>query len=135
MSRGVRAVVVGVWAALAGCAGAGGGQPAPDQEVALHEVGELVRGTTGPHGKGPAKASDFDKLRTSFPRGYEAVKSGEVVVVWGAGVKGEGDIANGGGEVVAYEKDAPNSGGYVLLTSGEVKKMTASEFNSAPKAK
>ena len=40
-----------------------------------------------------------------------------------------------GGEVLAYENDAPNTGGYVLLTSGEVKKMSASEFKAAPKVK
>ena len=36
--------------------------------------------------------------------------------------------------VVAYEKDAPTNGGYVLLSAGSVKKMTASEFAAAPKA-
>lgn len=40
-----------------------------------------------------------------------------------------------GGDVVAYEKNTPTAGGYVLLTSGEVKKMTTSEFAAAPKAK
>ena len=56
------------------------------------------------------------------------------MVLWGSGVQGEGEAAAGGGEVVAYEKDVPASGGYVLLTSGQVKKMTADEFQAAPKA-
>lgn len=56
-------------------------------------------------------------------------------MVWGAGMKGEGESRKGGGEVIAYEKDEAISGGYALLTSGEINKMTASDFTSAPKAK
>ena len=40
-----------------------------------------------------------------------------------------------GGEVAADEKDTPTSGGYVLLSNGEIKQMTAAEFAAAPKAK
>ena len=36
--------------------------------------------------------------------------------------------------VVAYEKNAPTQGGYVLLSAGTVKKVSAAEFASAPKA-
>jgi hypothetical protein len=50
-------------------------------------------------------------------------------------MKGEGEVRSGGGEVIAYEKVAPTDGGYVLLTTGEVKEMTAAEFQAAPKAK
>ncbi|MBO0697639.1 MAG: hypothetical protein J2P46_04540 [Zavarzinella sp.] len=95
----------------------------------------MLRGATQPDGRGPAKLADLKGAQTVFPHGYQAVKSGDVVVLWGAGVKGEGEAAGKGGEVVAYEKDAPANGGYVLLTSGEVKKLSASEFQSAPKAK
>jgi hypothetical protein len=105
-----------------------------DKQNELQEVAELIRGTTGPGGKGPSKLNDFDRHRSASPRGYQAVKSGEVVVLWGGGIQGEGEAAKGGGEIAAYEKDVPTNGGYVLLTSGEVKKMTAAEFEAAPKA-
>ena len=39
-----------------------------------------------------------------------------------------------GEAVVAYEKQVPTDGGYVLLSAGSVKKMTAEEFAAAPKA-
>jgi hypothetical protein len=121
-------------AAAAGCSGSGGGggDQTPQQE-ALQEVADMIRAAAQPNGRGPAKLADFDKVRSMYPRGYEAVKSGEVVVLWGAGVKGEGEMAKGG-EVVAYEKDAPANGGYVLLSGGEIKKVTAAEFGAAPKA-
>jgi hypothetical protein len=68
-----------------------------------------------------------------FPKAYESVKSGEVIVLWGTSPKGEGDVGND--EVVlAYEKKVPTEGGYVLMSAGTVKKMTAAELNSAPKA-
>ena len=93
----------------------------------------MIRAGTKPNGQGPTKLSDLDKVKDMYPRGYEAVKSGEVVVLWGMPVKGEGEMGKGG-EVIAYEKDAPANGGYVLLSGGEVKKMSAAEFNAAPKA-
>jgi hypothetical protein len=95
----------------------------------------MLRAATQPNGRGPTKLADLSRVKSLYTRGYDAVKSGQVVVLWGANsVKGEGAIAQGGGEVIAYEKDAPTSGGFVLLSSGEVKQMSASEFQGAPKA-
>lgn len=120
----------------AGCSRPTGGVgPAqPPQEVALHEVADLIRAATSPAGKCPTKLADFDRLQSMYANGYQAVKSGEVIVLWGAGVKGEGDAAKGGGDVIAYEKGAPDGGGYVLLNSSEVRKLTPAEFAAAPKA-
>jgi len=120
---------------LAGCSSAnrGGNVELPAEADKLQEVNELLHaaGASRP----PAKLSDLDRQRGMFPRAYEAVKSGEVVVLWGAPVKGEGEMGKGGDEVViAYDKDVPNNGGYVLLSAGTVKKMSADEFKAAPKA-
>jgi hypothetical protein len=35
-------------------------------------------------------------------------------------------------EILAYQKDVPQSGGYVLLLNRTAKKMTADQFKSAP---
>jgi hypothetical protein len=56
------------------------------------------------------------------------------VVLWGTPLKGEGQTGKDE-EVLAYQKEVPAQGGYVLLSAGTVKKMSASEFQSAPKAK
>ena len=76
--------------------------------------------------------SDLAQLESLYPHGYQAVKSGEVVVLWGASMAGE----EGGGseKVVAYEKKVPTDGGHVLLENGQVKSMTSVEFAAAPKA-
>jgi hypothetical protein len=118
-----------------GCSGSGGkGVDQTAAQGALAEVADMLRATTQTNGKGPAKLSDLNTMQSMYARGYQAVKSGEVVIIWGHGVKAEGESATGG-EIVAYEKNAPTAGGYVLFTSGEVKEMTADEFKAAPKAK
>lgn len=110
-----------------------GGQPT--NADLLNEVATLLRSHPARGGKGPAKAADLAPFENGGPLGYAAVKSGEIVVVWGATMAGEGDAASGGATgVIAYEKKTPTDGGSVLLASGEVKTMTAAEFAAAPKA-
>jgi hypothetical protein len=118
----------------AGCSKSGP-KPGPmdPRYNALSEVADLIRATTT-GGKAPTQVSDFDKLESVYAYGHRAVKSGDVVVLWGGKVIGEGDAAKGGGEVIAYDKDAPVNGGFVLLSSGQVVQMTAAEFAAAPKA-
>ena len=106
---------------------------APTPTDALQQVANMIRDYSSTKGKPPAKLADLAQFKNHYNIGYSAVESGEVVVVWGASVAGEG-----GGEgtgVVAYEKAAESSGGAVLLQSGTVKQMTADEFRAAPKGK
>jgi hypothetical protein len=98
----------------------------------LQEVNDLLHASAGATGRAPARLADLERHKGMFPRGYEAVLSGAVVVLWGTPLKGEGEV--GKDEVVmAYQKAVPTEGGYVLLSAGTVKKMTAAELNSAPK--
>jgi hypothetical protein len=122
---------------LVGCASSASGPSAAEmgKEPILHEVGGLIRVYSGENGRGPKQPADLAKYENGYPLGYAAVRSGEVVVVWGAKVAGEGDAGSAPPDVVAYEKKTPTDGGWVLLQNGTVKEMTASEFKSAPKAK
>jgi hypothetical protein len=120
-------------AAAAGCGRSGGGGGGGDAKAAtLQDVADLLRASTQPNGQGPGKLADLGRAQEVYPRGYEAIKSGEVVVNWGVGMKGEGEMGKGG-DVVAYEKDAPTAGGYVLLSGGEIKHMSAADYAAAPK--
>lgn len=123
--------------ALAGCSSKEENQTAagPGRDAVLREVGGLIQMYSGETGKGPKKASDLAKYEAGYPLGYQAVQSGEVVVVWGAKMAGEGEAASGPKDVIAYEKKTPAEGGYVLLQNGETKQLTAAEFAAAPKAK
>jgi hypothetical protein len=129
----LRLVVLAAGLGLLGGCSPGPGKDAPPEYGLLQEVNELLRAADGGLGRPPAKLADLGRYQANFPRAYEAVKSGDVVVLWGAAQKGEEEVGRDE-EVLAYEKTVPSDGGYVLLSAGTVKKMTAAEFNAAPKA-
>jgi hypothetical protein len=110
-----------------------GGGSTEEGYTLLQEVNDLLRASAGATGRPPSKVADLNPHQTMFSRAHAAVKAGDVVVVWAAPLKGEGE---GGKDevVVEYEKNVPTGGGFVLLSAGTIKKMSASEFNSAPKA-
>src|SRR5438067_4453414 len=113
-------VIAATLGLLAGCSSRHGDAP-PAALGELQEVNELLHAAAGAAGRPPAKLADLDRYQAMYPRAYGAVKSGDVVVLWGAPLKGEGD-AGKDEAVVAYEKAAPADGGYVLLSAGTVKK-------------
>ncbi len=119
---------------LVGCSGNArtDGATSPTTNDALVEVGGMIRNYSSETGKGPTKQADLARQQQEYPFGWQALTAGEVVVVWGATVAGEG--GGGGTGVVAYLKGVPESGGLVFLENGTVKPMTADEFKAAPKA-
>jgi hypothetical protein len=132
--RGIH-IRVGFWlvlsAGLAGCSSKKSSDEsgAPTAADALHQVANMIRDYTSQSGRPPAKLADLASMKNLYNIGYSALEKGEVVVVWGTAVAGEG--GGGGTGVVAYEKAAPDSGGAVLLEDGSVKKMSADEFRAA----
>jgi hypothetical protein len=131
--RSLAALAIGL-GLVVGCSsrGPGHGEAGSPAVIPLQEVADLLRAAGSPN-RPAARLADFDQFQSMYSKGYDAVKSGDVIVLWGATIKGEGE--KGGDEAVAaYEKSAPTAGGYVLLTTGEVKKMTAAQFQATPKA-
>lgn len=117
---------------VAGCSSRKSGDMNPTRTDELQQVANMLREHHASFNRGPANAADLARFQNDFPFGYNQVKSGEIVVVWGATMGGEGGGGSDG--VIAYEKKAPGEGGMVLLANGTVKQMSAAEFNSAPKA-
>jgi hypothetical protein len=93
--------------------------------IALLEVHELYFTFDKAEAKPPAKLADFDKLKHTWPRGYKAIQSGDIVVLWGASLPDDAPIA--------YEKGAPEKGGLVLFGSGATKTLTPEAFDSLVK--
>jgi hypothetical protein len=83
--------------------------------------------------KPPAKTADFKAMERMSPIGLNAVRSGAVVVRFGAELPdvGEEPGKGSGDEVLAYEKEVPTSGGHVLMLNRTIKSMSADEFKSA----
>jgi hypothetical protein len=79
---------------------------------------------------------DLSAVTSMAANGYEAVKNGSVVLRYGAALpdtkEEPGDAVSD--EVLAYQKQVPESGGKVLMLDRRVKTMSAEEFKSARKA-
>ena len=132
MSRTLWAAVVAVCVGLAaGCGGSPNTAAALDREQkgALEELGLMLKTLAEEGRKPPAKAADLDAVDPMIPTAGAKIRTGELVYAWGAG------YAAGGTQVIAWEKGAAEQGGYVLLQDGTVKRLSAGEFQSAPKAK
>lgn len=136
MMRVGLALLLGSAAGLAAGCGSRRGEVSPEtgaqiaQQNSMAELGELLRLRKADTGTPPAKAADFARYEMGFPEGYRKVKAGDVVLFFGAPIV-DGDTSH----VLAYEKQTPESGGYVLMSDATtVKKMSPEEFKSAPKA-
>jgi hypothetical protein len=106
-----------------GCSAPGTGQQAVgDNEQALKELGDLYRYLNYEKRSPPRKADDLEEFEGSLPAAMPKVRDGDLVVVWNVG------YAASSNQVLAYEKDAPASGGKVLLRDGTVKTLSAAEF-------
>ena len=101
----------------------------------LSQIGFLYQNYMDINNKAPASAEDLIKIAGRDRRSaqvVEAAKSGKYVILWGASNPRNG--TNASNTILGYEKDAPSAGGLVLMGDGNVKNMTAEEFQSAPKA-
>ena len=118
-------------------AGFGCGSTAPPQQgvevfqnAALSEVGGLIESYSVDAKKPPKSIAEVARYEIGMPTGFTELKSGNIVVFWGAPLSETATDA-----VLAYEKAVPQSGGFVLMQDGKtIKKMTADEFKAATKA-
>ena len=80
-------------------------------------------------GKPPANAEALAAWFENDEKLLGKLQSGEIVFLYGVGTKQmrpEGPSRT----VIAYEKDAPTRGGYVVFADRAVKKVTADEFKT-----
>jgi hypothetical protein len=100
------------------------------QHYALFEIGYLLDLHANSKGKGAEKLADLKPYQDGYPNGFDALEKGTCVVVWGVDPRKKDANA-----VMAYQKEAPAQGGFVLMGNKKIKKMTADEFNAAYKPK
>ncbi len=102
----------------------------------LDQVGELYRLYTFEKKRPPASISDFAPQQAVAPMAYEALTTGEIIVFMGANMTAleEGPPSGTSDEILAYEKQVPESGGEALMLDRSIKKMTPDQFKSAKKA-
>jgi hypothetical protein len=117
---------------LAGCGGRPEIQAVPTNERGLKELARLYRNFTAKHKRPPKSLKELNVQGQQYPFAVSMIKSGDLIVQWGAPVSAEGETADA---VLAYVKTVPDQGGNVLMQdSRTIKRMTAQEFKTAPKA-
>lgn len=99
----------------------------------LTEIGGMISTYTVQHRKPPQGLKDPSMFADSLPTGLGAARKGEIVVLWGVAPVDPGGTDPAGNEILAYTKEAPDSGGGVLTRNLKLKEMTAEEFKAAPK--
>ena len=129
------ATVVLISIALDGCGGASDAPFTPEKlnDVKLREVGDLYRVYQVNKKSPPNTLNDLAAFATVTLTAFEAIRSGEVVVRYGATLPDteEEPKTTGATEILAYLKDVPARGGPVLLLDRSTRHMTADEFKAA----
>lgn len=100
-----------------------------DPEGGLKQIGETYKYLADQKLRVPTKLTDLDEYSGNLEAALPLLSSGDLVLFYGI------PYSAGSKDILAYEKDASSAGGWVLLRNGTVKKLTAEEFKSSPKAK
>lgn len=90
------------------------------------------------HGQPPKRMED---LRTSLSEtsagrsAYDRLILGEIIFFYGVSFTDMQRQAGASATILAYERQVPKEGGWVLMGDTGVRKMTAAEFGQTPKAR
>jgi len=123
--------------ATVGCGGST--RPVTKEDMlttSLNDVGDIYRAYVLKNKKPPDTLKDLATMERMSPAGVVAVRSGEVIVRFGANLP-DTDIEPGKStseKILAYEKEVPEKGGKVLMLDRTIRTMTADEFKAAPQA-
>lgn len=98
----------------------------------LKAIGIAYHNYVDANAKAPTAATDLKPYLQGFPEAERMLADGTVVFLYG--VKPNEMPQGSSLTVVAYEAQAPTSGGIVLLGDGSVKTVTANEFQGLSKA-
>jgi hypothetical protein len=106
----------------------------------LDTIGMFYLGYMDAHGnRGPANLAQLkpemlqiDDGNHSLAKLVERIEQGRYVVVWNGNYDQIQAVSFA--TVLAYESDVPTKGGWVCLADRHVRRMTAQEFQAAPKA-
>jgi hypothetical protein len=99
-------------------------------ETSLTQLGDVLRLRQEDSATPPATMADVTKYEKAYPLSLGKLKKGQLVLFYDVPLQdGIDDM------ILAYEKEAPESGGHVLMQDGKtIKKMTSDEFKAAKKA-
>jgi len=111
----------------------GDGDTAPDRRLEndLRQIGFAYHNHFDARRKAPARAEDLVQFMENDKRLLNLLKN-DLVFIYNVGPL---DMPDGStNTVLAYQRDVPTGGGYVLYGDGHVERITAAEFRTKPKA-
>lgn len=103
--------------------------PEEDQKYyELQEVGWLYEAGQVDRQKPPTKLKDLEPYQMGYPVGYQALRAGQCVVIWGVDMLNDPTPQQ---TVLAYRQEAATAGGMVLLVDKSIKTMTPEQLKAA----
>jgi len=102
---------------------------APSAKQSLEDMVNLLKYLKGENKPPPAKVADIEPIEPLFQSAYLGLVREEIVYQWGTPID-----AAGTDKVLAYEKAAESTSGWVLMQDGTLKTMEASQFKGATQA-
>lgn len=98
-----------------------------DARSGLMEMAEMFKYFAGESITPPKTATEFSRHDVLFPVAGVLLPAGKIV--YAGGTLDQSDPP----KLLGYSRDAEKSGGWVLLSNGQVKEATAEEFAALPK--
>lgn len=124
------AVCLLIW--VSGCSSDPGtvtqGAGTPEARDGLLDLANLLKSINQSGGKLPTSPTDFANHDVLYPAAGALVQNGTITYLPGATITPNDPEV----KVVAMQAGAETSGGYVLLSTGDVKELTAAEVSALP---
>lgn len=122
---------------VSGCGGGGEkSDEAPGERLNLeYFAGDYLMYSTSQK-RPPRNLADMNILNTMLSPAMNEVRNGNIIVGWGASLPDteEEPGHSKAPEILAYGKEVPEKGGYVLHLDRTITRMTPEEFKAAAKA-
>jgi hypothetical protein len=134
--RGLLAATVLVVAAAGGLVGCGGGDRGPqtaapgDADPGLQDLKDFLTAAKAA-GRKTTRAEALPIIQAQHMAADYELGKGDIVFEWGAKLSTGPEAAK---RIVAYQKAVEKDGGWALFQDGSLRRITAAEFATAPKA-
>jgi serine/threonine protein kinase/formylglycine-generating enzyme required for sulfatase activity len=103
-----------------------------ERKQALYAIGIAYHEYSEKHRKAPGKADDLQPFLAKNDAAWKTLGDGTLTFTYGVNLF---DIMKDASKyVLAYDKDTPKDGGWVLMADGFVKEVSAAEFKALPMA-
>lgn len=101
----------------------------PQAHDGLEDLARLLKSVKARGGAPPRTPADFAKYDVEFPAAGTLIQNGTITYLPGGTI----DESVNPAQLVAMQADADKTGGWVLLSTGEVQDLSAAEVAALPK--